>query len=89
MNKFEKHLLQLAFENFLKNGSSYTEFLPINIEDAIYYSDAIEYLEESEHVISHVNNFANGPVNPLNGDTLICYELTEQGVEFAKSTLVP
>lgn len=87
MNTFEKQLLKLAYENFRKNGSSYTEFQPQNGEDAMYYSDAIEYLEESEHVVSHINNLMNGSVSLSNSDSVICYELTEKGLTFVRSTV--
>lgn len=84
LNIFEKHLLKLGYENYLKNGISYTEFHPNNPKETLYYSDAAEYLEESEHLLVHSNNIATRPVNIFNSDSLIRYELTDKGLLEAK-----
>ena len=86
MNKFELQLLQISFEKFRKNSSSYTEFQPRNGGESIYFSDALEYLEESGYVIANANNLANGSVSLFSSGTILKYELTEKGLRFSETT---
>ena len=84
MNTFEKHLLKLAYGNFRKNGSSYTEFQVRNSDEILYYSDAIEYLEEDEHVIIHSNDLASNSIVISSNGLWICYELSDSGLSIAR-----
>ncbi|WP_431030126.1 hypothetical protein [Lysinibacillus sp. LZ02] len=85
MNKFEKHLLHLALENFRKNGSSYTEFQTQNQYELFYYTEAANYLYENEHLIPHSDNITSHSIGVLPDDMLLCYELTDEGLSVAKS----
>ncbi|GLC88657.1 hypothetical protein [Lysinibacillus piscis] len=85
MNHYEKQFLKLGLENFYKSGSSYSEIQPKNSQELIDFTNTANYLHENDWLISHSDNIFSNSVIIVPNETLICYELTPEGLSKAKS----
>ncbi|AMA72899.1 hypothetical protein ACH33_08535 [Aneurinibacillus sp. XH2] len=84
MNKFEIELIKLAFENYQKTGNATGVFFAKNSDEWFHYTNALEYLIEDGYAESSENT--NSWRCNSNG-LQISYELTEIGLNYAKTKL--
>lgn len=84
MNTFELNLIKHAFENYQKNGIATGIFVVKNSDEWFHYTNALEYLIEDGYAESSVNT--NSWHCGSSGQQ-ISYELTEEGINYAKTKL--
>lgn len=85
MNRFEEFLISYAYECYSKTGSSYVEFQPKNSEELYYYSQAAECLDDEKLINPFSENIGTDSISLLDPEgTLLCYDLTDAGLQFAK-----
>jgi len=87
MNEFEARLLKSAYVNYQKTGTTYFEMQARTGDELMYYLDAAEHLSESNHIIPMSDNIGADSINiiPHLENTVICYELTDLGLQYSKT----
>lgn len=85
MNLYERQFLELGLENFHKSGSSYSEIQPKNPQELIDFTNVANYLYENNWLTPHSDNIFSNSVSIVPNETLICYELTHEGLIKAKA----
>jgi hypothetical protein len=82
LNKFQKTLMQLAYDNYKKTGEA-VGVSPGNSGDEIfYYSTALDLLFDEEYAVPEQEDYDPDKIYPR-----LRYELTEKGLEYARTNL--
>lgn len=85
MNIYDKKLLALGLENFRKNGTSYSEIQPNDGQAIMDLTEAAKHLHENKWLEPHSDNILSDSFSVVPNETLICYNLTNEGLQKAKS----
>lgn len=85
MDKFEKYLLNLAYDNYLKTNDLKFKFLPKNSEELVQTRNALNSLKNNEYINVLSDNLNNNIFNILsNNDMVFIYSLTNKAISLIK-----
>ncbi|MEK5162020.1 hypothetical protein NYE69_06715 [Paenibacillus sp. FSL R5-0527] len=83
MDRFEKKLLNVAYESYSKSNDSRTKIRGNNVEEIMHYFNAAVSLVDKGLISVLSNNLNLESYSPF--DTVIHYELTDLGLSTVQS----
>lgn len=86
MNRYEQYFLKLGLENYRKSGNSYSEVQPRNTQELTDFINTANHLYENGWLTPHSYNIYADSISIVPNETLICYELTHEGLLKAKTS---
>lgn len=80
MNKFQKELLKLSYENYYKTNNRTFRFNPKNGNNLFYYTNAAEIPSNKGYIIPQSDNIHAPTINQFN--VVIVFEITDKGINY-------
>lgn len=85
MNEFEKELLTIAYNNYLKSPFETAKFVLKNGNDFMNYHTAAQYLVDENLIIPISDNIMSDSISVF--DIVLEFDITDKGISAMKNIL--
>lgn len=89
MSQFEKYLLELAYNNYLKTYDLEFKFVPKNSNDLVHTINSLNSLEESGYVEVLSDNLNKDTLNLLTEDMIFIFKLNDKSLSLIRNNWQP
>lgn len=86
MSQFERYLLKLSYDNYIKTNNLKFKFLPKNSEKLIHTINALKSLKDNEYIKVLSENLDNNTFNIVSyNDIVFIFSLTDKALLFIRN----
>lgn len=89
MSQFEKYLLELAYNNYLKTYDLKFRFVPKNTNDLVHTINSLNSLKESGYVEVLSDNLNKDTLNLLTEDMIFIFKLNDKSISLIRNNWQP